>query len=53
MPELDGTYLWGGIVSGIFAPDRCVPTVRPLQLAQLKVTLAWAVEVLRLPPRYQ
>jgi len=44
------------VVSGFFAPlpglppPSGAPTVRPLQLAQLKVALPWAVEVLGLPP---
>jgi hypothetical protein len=44
------------VVSGFFAPiaglppPEGAPTVRPLQLAQLKVALPWAVEVLGLPP---
>jgi hypothetical protein len=44
------------IVSGFFAPiaglppPEGAPTVRPLQLAQLKVALPWAVDVLGLPP---
>jgi len=44
------------IVSGFFAPlpglppPDGAPTVRPLQLAQLKVALPWAVDVLGLPP---
>jgi Phosphotransferase enzyme family len=44
------------VVSGFFAPlagqppPDGAPTVRPLQLAQLKVALPWAVEVLGLPP---
>jgi Ser/Thr protein kinase RdoA (MazF antagonist) len=44
------------IVSGFFAPiaglppPAGAPTVRPLQLVQLKVALPWAVEVLGLPP---
>jgi hypothetical protein len=44
------------IVSGFFAPvagrppNFGAPTVRALQLAQLKVALPWAVEVLGLPP---
>jgi hypothetical protein len=44
------------VVSGFFAPiaglpaPAGAPTVRPLQLAQLKVALPWAVEVLGLPP---
>lgn len=44
------------VVSGFFAPlaglppHSGAPTVRPLQLAQLKVALPWAVEVLGLPP---
>jgi Phosphotransferase enzyme family len=44
------------VVSGFFAPiaglppPAGAPTVRPLQLVQLKVALPWAVEVLRLPP---
>ena len=43
-------------VSGFFAPiaglppSAGAPTVRPLQLMQLKVALPWAVEVLGLPP---
>jgi hypothetical protein len=43
-------------VSGFFAPiaglpaPEGAPTVRPLQLMQLKVALPWAVEVLGLPP---
>jgi Phosphotransferase enzyme family len=44
------------VVSGFFAPlagrppPAGAPTVRPLQLAQLKVALPWAVDVLGLPP---
>jgi hypothetical protein len=44
------------VVSGFFAPiaglppPAGAPTVRPLQLVQLKVALPWAVEVLGLPP---
>ena len=44
------------VVSGFFAPiaglppHAGAPTVRPLQLAQLKVALPWAVDVLGLPP---
>jgi hypothetical protein len=44
------------LVSGFFAPIAGLPppdgapTVRPLQLAQLKVALPWAVDVLGLPP---
>jgi hypothetical protein len=44
------------VVSGFFAPiagrppPAGAPTVRPLQLMQLKVALPWAVEVLGLPP---
>ena len=44
------------VVSGFFAPISGLPppdgapTVRPLQLAQLKVALPWAVDVLGLPP---
>ena len=44
------------VVSGFFAPvaglppNFGAPTVRALQLAQLKVALPWAVEVLGLPP---
>jgi hypothetical protein len=44
------------LVSGFFAPiaglppPAGAPTVRPLQLAQLKVALPWAVDVLGLPP---
>jgi Phosphotransferase enzyme family len=44
------------LVSGFFAPivglppPAGAPTVRPLQLVQLKVALPWAVEVLGLPP---
>jgi hypothetical protein len=44
------------LVSGFFAPiaglppPEGAPTVRPLQLAQLKVALPWAVDVLGLPP---
>jgi hypothetical protein len=44
------------VVSGFFAPIAGVPppsgapTVRPLQLVQLKVALPWAVEALGLPP---
>ena len=44
------------VVSGFFAPiaglppPEGAPTVRPLQLVQLKVALAWAVEALGLPP---
>jgi Phosphotransferase enzyme family len=44
------------VVSGFFAPiaglppPAGAPAVRPLQLAQLKVALPWAVEVLGLPP---
>jgi hypothetical protein len=44
------------VVSGFFAPiagrspPDGAPTVRPLQLAQLKVALPWAVDVLGLPP---
>ena len=44
------------IVSGFFAPiaglppPAGAPTVRALQLVQLKVALRWAVEVLGLPP---
>jgi hypothetical protein len=44
------------IVSGFFAPIAGLPphpgapTVRALQLAQLKVALPWAVDVLGLPP---
>jgi hypothetical protein len=44
------------VVSGFFAPiaglppPEGAPTVRPLQLVQLKVALTWAVEVLGLPP---
>ena len=44
------------LVSGFFAPiagqppPAGAPTVRPLQLSQLKVALPWAVEVLGLPP---
>jgi hypothetical protein len=44
------------LVSGFFAPiaglppPEGAPTVRALQLAQLKVALPWAVEVLGLPP---
>ena len=44
------------VVSGFFAPIAGLPppdgapTVRPLQLAQLKVALPWAVDVLGLPP---
>jgi hypothetical protein len=44
------------VVSGFFAPiaglppPEGAPTVRPLQLVQLKVALPWAVEVLGLPP---
>jgi hypothetical protein len=44
------------IVSGFFAPisglppPAGAPTVRPLQLAQLEVSLPWAVEALGLPP---
>lgn len=44
------------VVSGFFAPiaglppHAGAPTVRPLQLAQLKVALPWAVEELGLPP---
>jgi hypothetical protein len=43
------------VVSGFFAPIAGLPppdgapTVRPLQLAQLKVALPWAVDVLGLP----
>ena len=43
------------VVSGFFAaiaglpPPEGAPTVRPLQLLQLKVALPWAVEVLGLP----
>jgi Phosphotransferase enzyme family len=44
------------VVSGFFAPlagrppPAGAPTVRPLQLAQLKVALQWAVDALGLPP---
>ena len=44
------------VVSGFFSavaglpPPDGAPTVRPLQLAQLKVALPWAVDVLGLPP---
>jgi hypothetical protein len=44
------------VVSGFFAPiaglppPAGAPTVRPLQLVQLKVALPWAVEVLALAP---
>jgi Phosphotransferase enzyme family len=44
------------VVSGFFAPiaglppPAGAPTVRPLQLAQLKAALPWAVDVLGLPP---
>jgi hypothetical protein len=44
------------VVSGFFAPiaglppNFGAPTVRALQLAQLKVALPWAVDVLGLPP---
>jgi Phosphotransferase enzyme family len=44
------------VVSGFFAPiaglppPAGAPTVRPLQLTQLKVALPWAVDVLGLPP---
>jgi hypothetical protein len=44
------------LVSGFFAPiaglppPAGAPTVRPLQLAQLKVALPWAVDILGLPP---
>ena len=44
------------VVSGFFAPiaglpaPAGAPTVRPFQLAQLKVALPWAAEVLGLPP---
>jgi hypothetical protein len=44
------------VVSGFCAPiaglppPEGAPTVRPLQLAQLKVALPWAVDVLGLPP---
>lgn len=44
------------VVSGFFAPiaglppPAGAPTVRAFQLAQLKVALPWAVEVLGLPP---
>src|SRR5262245_17856345 len=44
------------VVSGFFAPiaglppPAGAPTVRALQLVQLKVALQWAVEVLGLPP---
>lgn len=44
------------VASGFFAavaglpPPAGAPTVRPLQLAQLKVALPWTVEVLGLPP---
>jgi hypothetical protein len=44
------------VVSGFFAPvsglppPAGAPTVRALQLAQLKVALPWAVDVLGLPP---
>jgi Phosphotransferase enzyme family len=44
------------VVSGFFAPiaglppPSGAPTVRPLQLVQLKVALPWAVEALGLPP---
>jgi hypothetical protein len=44
------------VVSGFFAPvaglppHAGAPTVRPLQLAQLKVALPWAVDALGLPP---
>jgi hypothetical protein len=44
------------VVSGFFAPlaglppPAGAPTVRPLQLAQLKVALPWAVDALGLPP---
>lgn len=44
------------VVSGFFAPlaglppPSGAPTVRPLQLAQLKVALPWTVDVLGLPP---
>ena len=44
------------VVSGFFAPIAGLPppggapTVRPLQLAQLKAALPWAVDVLGLPP---
>lgn len=44
------------VVSGFFAPIAGLPppdgapAVRPFQLAQLKVALPWAVEVLGLPP---
>jgi hypothetical protein len=44
------------LVSGFFAPiaglppPAGAPTVRPLQLAQLKVALPWAVDSLGLPP---
>ena len=44
------------VVSGFFAPIAGLappdgaPAVRPLQLAQLKVALPWAVDVLGLPP---
>jgi Phosphotransferase enzyme family len=44
------------VVSGFFAPiagqppPAGAPTVRPLQLAQLKAALPWVVDVLGLPP---
>jgi hypothetical protein len=54
--DLPGADAFAAWIAGFFAaraglpPPPTAPTVRPLQVAQLREALPWTVQVLDLPP---